>query len=76
MEQFPTEPKPEKIREEIDRLLEVLHGYAELYDKFPEIQEEWYFVEMEAETSNDPETGKVHLEEFIKKLEEKKEGGN
>ena len=76
MEQFPTEPSPENVEADIERLLDVLHGYAELYDEFPEIQEDWYYAEMEAETSQDREAAKVHLEEFIKKLEEKKKGGN
>jgi hypothetical protein len=76
MEQFSTEPRPENIEAEIERLLDILHGYAELIDEFPEIQEEWYYVEMEAETGKDRETAKVHLEEFVKKLEEKRKSGN
>ncbi|MGC9610849.1 MAG: hypothetical protein ABSE68_01355 [Minisyncoccia bacterium] len=73
MEQFPTEPNPENVEAGIERLLDVLHGYAELFDENPDIQEEWYDVEMEAEVAKDRETAKAHLEEFIRKLEEKKE---
>lgn len=72
MEQFPKEPNPENIETEIERLLDALHNKAELYDKFPEIQREWYDVEMEAEVAKDRKTAKEHLEEFIKKLEELK----
>jgi hypothetical protein len=68
------EPNLENVEAGIKRLLDVLHGYAELYDEFPDIQEEWYFIEMEAEVAKDRETAKIHLEEFIKKLEEKKKG--
>ncbi len=76
MKQFSAEQGPEDVEAGIERLLDVLHGYAELFDEYPEIQEEWYYVEMEAEVAKNRETAKVHLEEFIKKLEEKKKGGN
>ena len=65
MEQEPTFENVDSI---IEGLLEELDGYAELLDGHPELQEQWYWAEMEARVSKDREAAKVHLEEFLKIL--------
>lgn len=72
MENIPPEPDLEAIDSEIEKLLDVLGDYAELYDQLPELQEEWYWADMEARVSIDRIAAKTRLEEFIKKLETKK----
>ena len=72
MENVPQEPNLEAIDLQIDRLLENLGDYAELYDQSPELQDEWHWTEMEARVSIDRAAAKARLEEFIKKLEAKK----
>ncbi len=79
MEEFPKEPSPENVEEGIRKLFDTLYsGYAgEAYNQLtPELQEQWYEVEMEAEVSGDREAAKTHLEEFLKVLGKKKEIGN
>lgn len=65
MEQGPTFENVDSV---IDGLLEELDGYAELWDEHPELQEQWYWAEMEARVSKDREAAKVHLEEFLEVL--------
>ena len=67
--EYPIEQTPEQIETAIEKLLETLHDYSEHYDKFPDLQEEWYNAEMEAEVGADREMAKTHLEHFIKILE-------
>lgn len=71
MEDAPQEQEPnlEAIDSEIGSLLETLGDYVELYDQLPELQEEWYWADMEARVSRDRVKAKAQLEEFIKKLE-------
>lgn len=71
MERLPGEPSPEEIDREIERLLEELDGYAELFrEGSHELQEEWYWVEMEARVALDRPMAKIRLEAFIRKLEQ------
>lgn len=62
------EPTIENVDSVIEGLLEELDSYAELWDEHPELQEQWYWVDMEARVSKDREAAKVHLEEFLKVL--------
>lgn len=62
------EPTFENVDSAIEDLLEKLDSYAELWDGHPELQEQWYWAEMEARVSKDREAAKVHLEEFIEIL--------
>ena len=74
MEQLPKEPSPEAVDAEIENLLKELNNYAEIYDEgSPELQEEWYWIEMEAKVAKDRQAAKAHLEEFISKIKELKE---
>lgn len=75
MEEFPQEPSPEDVDREIEKLLEVLYSeeYSDMYHDFPELQEEWYWVEQEANIALDRAAAKEHLEEFIEKLKSLKE---
>lgn len=66
-EQIPT---PENTETEIEKLLETLDSYApKLLEKHPELQEEWYWVEMEARVSQDRATAGDHLRNFLGVLE-------
>jgi len=57
----------EKIDAEIKELLELLDSFD--FDYFnPEIQEEWYWVEQEANVAKDRIAAKIHFEQFIEKL--------
>lgn len=57
----------EKMDEEIKELLESLDNFD--FDSFgPEIQEEWYWVEQEANVAKDRMAAKINLERFIEKL--------
>ena len=57
----------EKIDAEIKELLELLDSFD--FDYFNlEIQEEWYWVEQEANVAKDRIAAKIHLEKFIEKL--------
>ena len=70
MEKFPKEPTPENIDSAIEKLLETLESYAELYNELgPILQDLWYDVEMEAKVGKDRQIAKVHLEEFLGVLE-------
>ena len=67
-------PIPENIDLLIDQLLDKLAEYGDLYDKInPELQEQWYWAEMEAKVSRDREAAKIHLEEFLKTVEAEKQ---
>ena len=73
MENPPQEPSPENIDAEIEKLLDVLNGYGELFDKLSkEKQEEWYWTEMEGKVGKDRKVAKEQLKEFISFLEKKK----
>ncbi|KKU91443.1 MAG: hypothetical protein UY23_C0001G0049 [Candidatus Jorgensenbacteria bacterium GW2011_GWA1_48_11] len=67
------EPSPEGLDEQIMALLGRLYErYAgdEIFEKLsPEIIEEWYLVETEADTGKDRQAAKEKLEAFIRKLE-------
>jgi hypothetical protein len=71
-EKPPQEPSPENVEaidQEIERLLEALDNFD--YNNFSaEVQEQWYFIEMEAKVAQDRATAKTRLEHFIKHLEE------
>jgi len=67
IEQILTHESIEIIDAEIREILKSLDDFN--YNSFsPEIQDEWYDVEMEAEVAMDRETAKKHLEQFIEKL--------
>ena len=70
-ETFPQEPSPEEIDAEIERLVGVLYGeeYSDMWHDFPELQEEWYWIEQEAGVALDRQAAKEHLEQFIEKLD-------
>jgi len=58
----------EVIDQEIEKLIEALDKFD--YNNFSEeVQEQWYYVEMEGKVAKDRQAAKAHLEEFIKKLE-------
>ncbi len=69
-EGFLQEPSPEGIDQEIERLVGVLYGeeYSDMWRDFPELQEEWYWIEQEAGVALDRQAAKEHLERFIKRL--------
>ena len=57
----------EKIDAEIKEILKSLYDFE--FNSFdPEIQDEWYDIEMEAEVALDRVAAKKHLEQFIEKL--------
>ena len=64
---------PEKLQEietEVEKLLEQLDEYD--FDSFgPEVQEEWYWAELEAGAGKDRELAVVILKRFISTLKEK-----
>jgi len=61
----------ENIESEIEKLLSELYGFAEQYENLePELQNEWYDAEMEAEVGKDREKAKTNLEQFVAKLKE------
>jgi len=67
-------PTPENVDLLIDQLLDKLAEYGDLYDEVsPELQEQWYWAEMEAEVGKDRETTKAKLEEFLKTVEIEKQ---
>jgi len=69
-------PSPENIDAEIERFLETLDSYiSRLWESHPELQEEWYWVEMEARVGLDRQTAKEKLETFIGKLQNLSEKG-
>lgn len=66
-EQEPSFEDIEKIDAEIKELLESLDNFD--FESFSaEIQEEWYWVEQEANVAKDRATAKTHLKQFIEKL--------
>lgn len=70
-------PIPENLDEAINRLLDKLAEYAEFYDEAgPELQERWYWVEMEARVCKDRAKAKVRLEKFIEVIESEKQKKN
>lgn len=72
-EKPPQEPILENIESEIEKLLEVLESFD--FNEFNEqVQEQWYYIEMEAKVAKDREAAKAHLEEFIAVLENIKKG--
>ncbi len=76
MEKFPKPKSPEDIERidaEIEGLLQELDDYSDLYDKLPELQDQWYEVEMEAKVAKDRAAAKAHLEEFVSLLKSKRE---
>jgi len=63
-------PTPENLDLLIDQFLDKLAEYSDLYEEVrPEIQEQWYWVEMRAMVGKDRETAKTKLEEFLKTIE-------
>ncbi len=67
---FSKESGPENIDSAIEKLLETLESYGELYDGLsPELQDWWYDVENEARAGKDRQAAKAHLEEFLGVLE-------
>lgn len=70
-------PGPEQGREiidaEIEKLLEVLESFD--FNEFSEqVQEQWYWIEQEANVAKDRAAAKAHLQEFIAILEKIKKG--
>lgn len=71
-EQNPSFENIEKIDAEIKKLLESLDNFD--FDSFEQkIQEEWYWIEQEANVAKDRTAAKIHLEKFIEKLKEESE---
>ncbi len=63
-------PTPENVDLLINQLLDKLAEYGDLYNEVSsELQEQWYWVEMEARVGRDRETAKVKLKEFLKIIE-------
>ena len=63
-------PTPENVEAQIEQLLEKLDNLVpDLWHSHPEIQEEWYWVEMESKTGKNREQAKSNLETFIEKLQ-------
>jgi len=62
-------PTPENIDSAIERMAAELNEKYDFMELTPELQEEWYMVEMEAGVARDREAAKKHLEEFMEKLE-------
>ena len=62
-------PTPENIDSAIERMTAELNEKYDFMELTPELQEEWYMVEMEAGVARDREAAKKHLEEFMEKLE-------
>lgn len=60
-----------ELEESIKKLLKILDQYN-MDDFSQNVQEEWYFVELEAMTGKDREIAKVNLEQFIQSLEGQK----
>lgn len=73
MEKIPQEPSPEELEEQIGVLLTQLyerHAGAERFEEIgPEMMEEWYLVEMEAEVGKDRQAAKEKLATFLQKLD-------
>ncbi len=66
-EQIPT---PENTEAEIEKLLGALDNYTpKLWESHPELQEGWYWVEMEGKVSQDREPARDHLRNFLGVLE-------
>lgn len=57
-----------KNEESIEKLLKDLDQY-DLESCSPELQDEWYWVEQEAEAGKDRELAKANLERFLKLLQ-------
>lgn len=71
-EQEPSFENIEKIDAEIKELLESLDNFD--FESFSlEIQEEWYWVEQEANVAKDRIAAKTHFEQFIEKLKKESE---
>jgi NAD-specific glutamate dehydrogenase len=70
-EEFPQkENSIEEIDARIEKSLEELERHAELWDKLSEeMQEEWYYIEMEAKVGKDRQQAEARLDEFLKILE-------
>lgn len=75
MEKFPQPKSPEQIETEISKLLEDLDGYSEFFDGLSEeLQEAWYYAEMEAKVGKNREQAKEEIERFLKVLKEQSPG--
>jgi len=57
----------DELEESIKKLLKILDQYR-MDDFSQDVQEEWYFVELEAMTGKDREIAKVNLEQFLQIL--------
>lgn len=75
MEKFTAKDRQEgELEIVIDSLIGTLENYYDLYEKHPSLQEEWYYVEMEARTGKDRLAAKAKLIEFLNILSDLKEG--
>ncbi|MDP3999797.1 MAG: hypothetical protein Q8P76_04405 [bacterium] len=73
MEQFPQAPSPENLESEIEKLLEQMETFADLYTELsPEDQDAWYDAEMEAKVGKDRAAAKEHLQKFLDYLKKQK----
>lgn len=60
---------PEEIESDIEKSLQQLRSYDEIFDKLDkEMQERWYGVEMGAEVEKDRKGARAKLEIFLEKL--------
>lgn len=63
-------PSYENMEAEIERLLDNLREYGEWFNELSgELQEEWNFVEMEADAGMNREAAKKKLELLIQKVD-------
>jgi len=74
MEKFTTQEQREgNLEIVIDSLIGTLENHYDLFEKHPNLQEEWYYVEMEARTGKDRLAAKAKLIEFLNLLSDLKE---
>lgn len=74
MEEFSPEQPPYLIEAEIEELLTDLRVRDELFPSLsPELQDEWWHVEMEAKSGEDRQDAEDHLEGFLQKLKGEEE---
>ena len=70
MEKILKEPNPEELEAAIEALIEKLYGYTNSFDSLSaEMQENWYWAEMEAKAGLDRQEAKRQLEQFLMVLE-------
>lgn len=64
-----TQEQSEELEQSIENLLKELDNY-DMNNFSQEIQEDWYYVEMEATAGKDREIAKANLEQFLQSLQD------